>query len=315
LENEKSEFRVQGRNLFERSPLEAFKLFLMFVSHELSEFLKLRLVKPEVEKFFMDVISETIEYRKKNNVERKDFLQLLIQLKEKGYIEDPDKPDEKPEDAEKLTFNQLAAQAFVFYVGGFETSATTTQWTLYEMALNPDIQEKTRKDINDVLAKHGGKITYDSIMEMKYLDRVVAETLRKYPPVPFLQRECNTRYQISGTKDVLEKGTLVFMPIYGLHMDPYYFPNPEKFDPDRFTEEEKQKRHHFAYLPFGEGPRNCIGMRFGLLQTKVGLATILSNYELHVCEETPVPLKLDPTQVVFSPAGGVMKLRISKLKS
>jgi len=86
-----------------------------------------------------------------------------------------------------------------------------------------------------------------------------AETLRKYPPVPILNRECTKRYEIPGTNVILEKGIQVVIPMMGIHYDPQYFPEPEKFDPERFSEEVKSKRHHYAYLPFGEGPRICMG--------------------------------------------------------
>jgi cytochrome P450 family 6 len=85
------------------------------------------------------------------------------------------------------------------------------------------------------------------------------ETLRKYPPLPTLHRECTKRYEIPETNVVLEKGIQVVIPTLGIHYDPQYFPKPEVFDPERFSEEEKNKRHHYTYLPFGEGPRACIG--------------------------------------------------------
>lgn len=86
-----------------------------------------------------------------------------------------------------------------------------------------------------------------------------SETLRKYPPVPTLNRECSIDYTIPDTDIVIEKGTRVLIPAYGLHHDPDYFPDPDKFDPDRFSEENKGKIPSYAYLPFGDGPRNCIG--------------------------------------------------------
>ena len=133
------------------------------------------------------------------------------------------------------------------------------QFALYELCLNPEIQEKTRENILKVLAKHDGKITYESVFEMDYLGRVIDETLRKYPPVPLLQLRCNKDFLIADSQFVVRVGMQVQIVVLGMHMDPEFYPNPEKFDPDRFTEEEKSKRHHFAYLPFGEGPRNCIG--------------------------------------------------------
>jgi cytochrome P450 family 6 len=85
------------------------------------------------------------------------------------------------------------------------------------------------------------------------------ETLRIYPPGPFLIRECTKKYKIPGTNVTIEKGTSIIIPVIGLHRDQKYYPDPEKFDPDRFSEEMKNKKPQFTYLPFGEGPRICIG--------------------------------------------------------
>jgi cytochrome P450 family 6 len=86
-----------------------------------------------------------------------------------------------------------------------------------------------------------------------------AETLRKYPPGSFLARECTKKYDIPGRDITIEKGTLIIIPVIGLHRDQKYYPDPEKFDPDRFSEEMKDRNPQFTYLPFGEGPRICIG--------------------------------------------------------
>ncbi|PSN38878.1 hypothetical protein C0J52_18965 [Blattella germanica] len=210
-----------------------------------------------------------------------------------------------------LPIDSVAAQAFVFFAAGFETSSTTMTFCLYELALNPDIQDRVRKEILKVLDKHDGKITYESILEMSYLDQVVSETLRKYPPVPILNRECTNEYMIPGTDVVIEKGTPIVIPVVSLQHDPKHYPNPEKFDPDRFTEEEIQKRHPYVYLPFGEGPRICIGMRFGLMQTKVGLVSILSKFEIGVSEKTSIPLVMNKMSFILAPKGG-MWLKITK---
>nr|XP_022913663.1 cytochrome P450 6k1-like [Onthophagus taurus] len=90
------------------------------------------------------------------------------------------------------------------------------------------------------------------------------ETLRKYPVLPFLDRMCNTDYKLPGTDIIIEKGTPVYIPMFGLHYDEKYWNNPQKYDPERFSDEEINKRHQYAYIPFGSGPHNCIGERFGL---------------------------------------------------
>jgi len=141
-----------------------------------------------------------------------------------------------------------------------------------------------------------------------------------------LFRQCNKDYQIPNSRAIIPVGTPVQIPILGIHMDPEYYPNPERFDPERFTEEEKSKRHHYCYLPFGEGPRSCIGnqrenyafqrfventktkiitmitaMRFGLMQTRVGLATLLSNYRFEISKETQVPMVFDRNSFILAP--------------
>ncbi|KAK7789228.1 hypothetical protein R5R35_007053 [Gryllus longicercus] len=139
---------------------------------------------------------------------------------------------------------------------------------------------------------------------MSYLDKVIQETLRKYPPLPNHFRRCTVPYTIPGTKVRLEKGTRVFIPILGLQMDPAYFPHPHKFDPERFSEENKATRPRFAYLPFGEGPRNCIGMRFGQLQTKLGLAVLLHSYRFTPCDQTLRQVRFEPKAVFTASRGG-----------
>jgi cytochrome P450 family 6 len=103
---------------------------------------------------------------------------------------------------------------------------------------------------------HKAKI-YKHMSQIK--QSIVSETLRKYPPIPALMRECSKPYKIPETDFVLDTGVRVIIPVIGLHHDPKYYPEPDRFDPERFSEEEKQNRHHYVYLPFGEGPRICIG--------------------------------------------------------
>lgn len=131
------------------------------------------------------------------------------------------------------------------------------------------------------------------------------EALRLYPPGPLTSRKCAKDYQVPDTDIIIEKGTMVLIPIYAIHHDPEYFPNPEKFDPERFSDENKNSRHGYTHIPFGEGPRICIGMRFGLMQTKVGLASLLRNFKFSVNEKTQEPLKMKPNTLVLSTKGEI----------
>jgi cytochrome P450 family 6 len=134
-------------------------------------------------------------------------------------------------------------------------------FSTYELALNQDVQDKLRSEINEVLAKHNGEVTYDAIMEMKFLDMVFNETLRKYPVVDLQSRKATKDFAIPKSNLVIPAGTAVMIPIYALHNDERFWENPNKFDPERFTPENVQKRHPFTFIPFSEGPRICIGLR------------------------------------------------------
>ena len=149
---------------------------ITFVSPEIARLLSLKAVNPRLSEFFMRVIKGTVQYREKNNVSRKDFMHLLLQLKNRGKLSDDGSITEQQDDNKKdvkLTMDELAAQAFVFFLAGFETSSTTMTFCLYELSVNPDIQEKVRQEVNAVLDKHDNKITYDAIMEMHYMEQVI----------------------------------------------------------------------------------------------------------------------------------------------
>ncbi|KAJ3659264.1 hypothetical protein Zmor_010963 [Zophobas morio] len=308
LKDPNAPFRKYGRRVFEINKIDRLKFMLQFmVPHNILRALKFRITKADVEKFFMKAVKDTVDYREKNNIYRKDFMHLLLQLKNRGAVADDGKiTDDHGNTAQAaLTMNELSAQAFVFFLAGFETSSTTMTFALYELARNSDVQEKLRQEINTVLEKHNNELTYEGIMEMTYMDKVLNETLRKHPPVPFLPRKCTKDYTVPHTSIVIEKGTSVTIPVLGLHMDPEYYPAPERFDPERFSEENKNSRPAFTWIPFGEGPRVCIGLRFGLLQSKVGLTTLLRNYNIKLSSKTTLPLQLDKNTLIRTVFGGM----------
>jgi len=181
-----------------------------------------------------------------------------------------------------LTHDDLTAQATVFFLAGFETSSTVMSFACLEIAVNNDIQKKAQLEIDETLNNHDGKLTYDALKEMKYLDCIVQgnteqfyvfiinleaiviyiETLRKYPPAGTQIRICTKNYVIPGTDVQIDKGTPITIPSYSLQMDPKYFPDPENFDPERFNEENALHKYQYLHMPFGEGPRKCIGIFF-----------------------------------------------------
>ncbi|KAL9708001.1 hypothetical protein quinque_011519 [Culex quinquefasciatus] len=233
-------------------------------------------------------------------------MDLLIKLKNVEPLE------EGSDNLGPLTFNEIAAQAFLFFLAGFETSSTTLSYCMYELARNSDIQDKARKSVSEVLKQHGS-MSYEAVQDMKYLECCINESLRKYPPVANIFRDITMNYKVPNSGVILEKGYRVAIPVYGIHHDPEYYPDPETFNPDRFTPEQSTKRHPMAFLPFGEGPRNCIGLRFGMLQTKVGLAYLLQKFRFKPTARTPSPLKIAPSNVIMSPEGGLW-LKVEKVE-
>lgn len=163
-------------------------------------------------------------------------------------------------------------------------------FALYELALNPIVQEKLRAEILNAVEENAGKLTYDMIFELKYLDMVINETLRKYPPAFMILRKSKKDFKIPGSDLIIPENTDININVYSLQNDPEYFTNPEKFDPDRFLPENYQKFEPYTYLPFGGGQRSCIGKRFGLMQSKIGLAKLIQHFKFDVCEQTSIPM-------------------------
>lgn len=149
--------------------------FLFFIYPGLFPILRLKTVDDDVEAFFLNLVKQNIEFREKNNVTRKDLFQLLLQLRNTGQIQADGIWDTKVNSTgiKQLTFNEMAAQAWVFFLAGFETSSTTTSFCLYELAKNAELQRKVQDEIQEVTERHNGQITYESISEMKYLEACI----------------------------------------------------------------------------------------------------------------------------------------------
>ncbi|KAK5638813.1 hypothetical protein RI129_013108 [Pyrocoelia pectoralis] len=283
FKDRESNFRKFVKRASQYTKWETLKALSAYANQEIARKLGICIIPTDVATFFSTIVRETVEYREKNDERRNDFLQILIDMKNNVDVAH-----------QQLTINELAAQSYIFFLGGFETSSTTMGFCLYELARNQDMQDKVRSEVNLVLEVHNGALSYDAIKDMKYMKQVIDETLRKYPPLPFLNRVCLTDYKIPGSNLMLEKGTPIIIPVYGLQHDPAYFPEPDKFDPERFSEENKTKIKPFSYMPFGEGPRLCIGLRFGLMQTGIGLASLFRKFRFSLNEKTSHPLTISP---------------------
>uniref|UniRef100_A0A671U231 unspecific monooxygenase n=2 Tax=Sparus aurata TaxID=8175 RepID=A0A671U231_SPAAU len=194
-----------------------------------------------------------------------------------------------------LTDHEIISQVTMLLFAGYETSATTLVLLAYSLARNPEVMKRLQVEIDSTFPNKG-PVQYEALMQMEYLDSVVSECLRLYPPAGRLERIAKETVKINGV--TIPKNMLVMIPVYALHHDPELWPEPEEFKPDRFSKQNKQNINQYTYLPFGFGPRNCIGMRFALVMLKLALVEVLQNYSFSVCEETEIPLTMDPEGLV-----------------
>lgn len=254
----------------------------MCVVYSLLKLLRVKRLPQYMRDFCVDMITRTVEERERTNIVRKDLMQYLIQLRNETANTAKAGDNEWNFDAsgrtqfnqlnklflfnlfqlaktiKSLSYEQIAAQIFIFYIAGNETSSSTVAYMMYELAKNKLLLARACEDIKSTLARHGGELTYESIGEMKFIDLCVKETLRKYPGLPILNRECTKNYRIPGTNFTIEKGTPIIVSLLGIHRDAQFFPDPECFNPDRFTDENRAYDEEM-YMPFGIGPRNCLG--------------------------------------------------------
>ena len=268
LENAKALFKVPGilRQLA-RLPF-GNSLFRLAI--------RLRGTQP---RYFQGVVREIIKSRRQQGPSgRKDLLQLMMNANDETTVEG----------ISRLSDDEIEAQSVIFLLAGYETSSNTLSFTLYYLAVNPDVQEKLRKEISEALESNAKKPLYDVAQNIEYLDCVIKESQRLCPPAAQVNRECSEDYDLNGIH--IPAGTEVIIPVYSLHHDPDAWEEPEKFDPERFRGSAKDARHAFQFIPFGAGPRNCIGMRFALLEIKVALVRILMKYKFVQSPETQVPL-------------------------
>lgn len=181
LKEPNTEFRKYGVLSFEPEGFDLVRKIMSLTAPWLLKLLHMHVINKNITNFFMNLVQETINYREQNNIYRKDFMHLLIQLKNQGKLTDSESLLEEPllnGDAKdyqmtNLTIEEIAAQSFVFFLAGFETSSTTMTFCLYELATNQEIQLKLREEVHAVLEKYNGELSYEGIMEMTYMDKVI----------------------------------------------------------------------------------------------------------------------------------------------
>lgn len=311
--NEDSELFKFTTSIQKRTFKDNLKSLIFVFFRKLYLFLKLQITSKEIYDFFYNAIVKVMQEREKNGVFRPDVIQLLLEAK-KGQLKALDKGNEVNDEelsnfsanAEydvKAKNNKLTnwtdehymAQGFIFFSAGTETTQLAIQATTFGLVRNKDVQQKLIDEVDEVIQTIGDSpITYEALHKMKYLDMVVCEALRYFPPAFLTTRECERDYTLKldyGKSIKLIKGDNLSIPIYSIHHDERYFSDPEKFDPERFSDERKGSIIDGSYIPFGYGPRVCIGSRFALMEAKLLIFNILRKFTIEVCDKTPERLE------------------------
>ncbi|XP_032683015.1 cytochrome P450 9e2-like [Odontomachus brunneus] len=297
MRDPKNLFYVYGRKATTFNSFSFLKICLIRGLPWLARIFNVKIIHEKIVNFFQDLVESTIKTRDEKGIVRPDMLQLMMEGRKK-------------DGREVMTIEDMTCQAFIFFFGGFDTTSTLMCFAAHEIAVNEDVRKRLQNEIDQVLEDTKGQAPYEAINSMEYLDAVLNEALRMYPVIMLLDRACTEDFELPPTLPgakpyTVKKGDIVWIPIHALQHDPKYFENPEKFYPERFLGE--QKKHILntgAYLPFGLGPRMCIGNRFALLETKVLLFHLLARCDLLPCEKTPIPLKLNKDMFNMKPEGG-----------
>ncbi|XP_038210831.1 cytochrome P450 6k1-like [Zerene cesonia] len=298
-----SPFLNMARDAFKATFRFNIRFAIGSLSSGLSTFLRLKLFK-EHEAFFIGAIKQILRAREQENIKRHDFADLCVSLQSIGKLVD------KETGLEMIPTDELlAAQAFFYFVAGVEPTATALFGTLYELGKHPEHLEKVHNEIDEAFKKNDNKMSYDTIMDMKHVDMVMSEAMRLHPPIGFLTRRCVKDSVLPVGNIKVDKGTKILTPIYEIHHDPRYYPEPEKFLPERFSPENKHKIADITYMPFGKGNRICVGLRYASLQVKAGLVHLLRNFTVRSIindggqkySRHPVQVRLDNVDVEFIP--------------
>nr|XP_031848281.1 cytochrome P450 9e2-like [Nomia melanderi] len=285
MSDRNNKFYVYGRRATNFDTWQTTKFFLLRSIPLLHSVFGMRVISKEITDFFQDLISSTIKTRDEQGIVRPDMIQLMMETRGKLG---PGK---------ELTIEDMTAQGFLFFFGGFESTSTLMCFAAYEVGVNPEVQKRLQEEIDEVLENGKGEVSYEAINNMKYLEAIINEALRMYPVTVVADRACTKPFELppalpGGKPYLMKENEYLWIPIYGVQFDPQYFEEPMKFNPDRFLDDPKKILNSGTFLTFGLGPRMCIGNRFALLEAKVLLFHVFARCTLKPNERTPIPMKL-----------------------
>lgn len=237
-------------------------------------------------------IQEMIVKQSKSNAEHNNFLAILLQTKD--------------EDGKAMSDSQLMDECLTLFGAGHETTAAALTWTWYFLCQHPEVYTKVQQEVDTVL--EGRVPTYNDLAHLPYCLQVFKETMRLYPPAAAILREALHDIEIDGY--LVPKGYSIFLSPYTIHRNSAYFPSPEAFDPEHFAPEREKQLPRYAYIPFGAGPRICIGNYFALMEGQLLIATLAQSTHLQLVPGQTI--EPDPIHNLALRPGGKVEATVSK---
>ncbi|KAJ2950504.1 hypothetical protein O0L34_g8748 [Tuta absoluta] len=211
---------------------------------------------------------DDLDFNDENDIGEKKrlaFLDLMIEQAQNG--------------TNKISDTEIKEEVDTIMFEGHDTTAAGSSFVLCLLGVHQNIQQKVYDELYSIFGDSDRQCTFSDTLEMKYLERVIFEALRMYPPVPIIARKLNRDVKIVSNDYVLPAGSTIVVATYKIHRSPKYYKNPDVFDPDNFLPENTSNRHYYSFIPFSAGPRSCVGRKYALLKLKVLLSTILRNYK------------------------------------
>jgi cytochrome P450 len=214
------------------------------------------------------LVLKLIEERRRTGRDHGDLLSMLLLAEGEG-------------DGETMTPEQVWQEALTIFIGGFDTIATALMWTFYALSRNPSAEVKLFEELDAVLEGERAA-SFEDLKRLQYTERVLCEAMRLYPPTWRLVRRAVRDFPVGDY--VIPSGALVVVCQHTMHRDPRFFPDPERFDPERWTTEARTARPSYSFFPFGGGPRRCIGESFAMTEGVLLLATLARRWRMHLAE-------------------------------
>ncbi|KAF5289900.1 hypothetical protein FQA39_LY14962 [Lamprigera yunnana] len=249
---------------------------------------------------------DVIKMKKKKNIFQNQKKSQTEELKKLAFLDSLLRHNQNND----MTEDEIKDEVNTIMVAGHDPISSVLSFVLYCLSNNPEVQRKVVEEMDAILGKDTRRpLRLQDIQSMKYLDAVIKESLRLYPPVPFIGRTVSEEFQFDGK--TIPKGTSLLLNIYGIHHDPNVYPDPQSFKPERFMDADNASRPRYAFIPFSSGMRDCIGQKFAMVEVKSIVCVLLQHYEFS--SPSPKHEVLLSTVLVLSSRNGI-RVRIVERK-